>query len=154
MSRTRTPFEDTSVPVANSQGQIRKLLQGNGALSVGFESSWGPDAPRCVVRFVWPLKLTGRSTEQAVRLEVTPLPSDSRHSEEQRERQAWRGLHWYLDGTIKAAAFGLIRFEDIFLSFMEIERNGSRLGDLVMGEIEKHGQLGLTGGRLQLESGE
>lgn len=149
---SRTPFEDTSVPVERSQSQIRKLLQDSGALSVGFESTWGPDAPSCVVRFVWPLASERGNVEQAVRLDVTPLPPDQRHREDQRERQAWRGLAWYLDGTIKAAAFGLIRFEDVFLSFMEVD-HGLTLGALVKQQIDRDGRLSLTRGVLELEDG-
>lgn len=151
-SRARTPFEDTSVPVERSQSQIRKLLQEAGALSVGFESTWGPDAPSCVVRFVWPLASDRGRVEQAVRLDVTPLPPDQRYAEAQRERQAWRGLAHYLEGTIKAATFGLIRFEDVFLSFMEVD-HGLTLGTLVKQQIDRDGRLSLTGGVLELEDG-
>jgi hypothetical protein len=152
VTRPRTPFEDTSVSVARSQEGIRRLLQTAGALAVGFESTFGPDEPRCVVRFVWPLKTPhGTTTAQAVRLEVVPLPPGAGRSEEQRERQAWRGLAHYLEGTIKAATFGLIRFEDVFLSFLELDRDGTTLGDVVMGELERHGRLTLDAGRLELE---
>lgn len=154
MTRARTPFEDTSVTVERSQAQIRKLLQQHGALGVGFESRWGPDEPRCVVRFVWPLQTRGHRADQAIRLEVTPLPPDRSLDAAQRERQAWRGLAWYLDGTVKAAAFGLIRFEDIFLSFMELDAGGTTLGNVVMEQIEQHGRLRIEHGRLELEAGE
>ena len=141
--------------MARSQEQIRKLLQGNGALGVSFESTWGPDEPHCIVRFVWPLKLReGHTTNQGIRLEVTPLPPDRSINDAQRERQAWRGLAWYLDGTIKAAAFGLIRFEDIFLSFMEIGRGEATLGKVVMDQIEEQGHLQIDQGRLALPPGQ
>jgi hypothetical protein len=131
---TRTPFEDTSVAVERSKEQIRKLLRDAGAVAVQFDEEWG-EKPICRVRFIWPLG----QHRQTVRLEVTPLPaSDSspRISAEQRERQAWRGLAHYLEGTIKAATFGLIRFEDIFLSFMELGPGDTRrVGDVVVPEL-------------------
>jgi hypothetical protein len=51
----------------------------------------------------------------------------------------------YLEGTIKAATFGLIRFEDIFLSFMELEPMGRTLGEVVIPQIES-GKLALPRG--------
>ena len=128
----KSPYEDTSVPVSRSQGAIEKLLSEAGALGVRFNQGrfqrFGvdPDALEpCVVEFIWPVT----NGQQIVRIQVTPLeptkPGWSSRSTkqwlvspEQRERQAWRGLYWYLEGTIKAAQFGLIRFEDIFLSFI------------------------------------
>lgn len=141
MADRRTPFEQTSVPIERSQGQIRTLLQKHGALGVQFEETWGEE-PTCTVRFVWSLESGQRQT---VRLEVTPLPADRRTTRDQRHRQAWRGLAWYLDGTIKAASFGLIRFEDVFLSFMEVpggEHAGRTLGDVVIPQIQA-GRLAL-----------
>lgn len=133
----RTPFEDTSVPVVRSQEQIRRLLRDAGAQSVQFTEEWG-ETPIFHVRFVWPLG----EQHQAVRLQCSPLASDKRWSIEQRERQAWRGLAHYLEGTIKAATFGLIKFEDIFLSFMELEPMGRTLGEVVLPQIAS-GQLAL-----------
>lgn len=135
MATVRTPFEDTSVPVVRSQEQIRSLLKDAGALGVQFTEEWGAP-PTFHVRFEWPL---GDSRRQAVRLMCSPLPEivgRTRKTVEQRERQAWRGLAHYLEGTIKAATFGLIKFEDIFLSFMELEPMGRTLGDVVLPQIQ------------------
>lgn len=147
---TRTPFEDTSVSVERSKDQIRRLLRDAGALGVQFDEEWGDD-PICRVRFVWPLT---DEQKQTVRLEVSPLPPSEggykrgpKISTEQRERQAWRGVAHYLEGTIKAATFGLIRFEDIFLSFMEVGNGDNRrIGDVVIPQMET--------GRLALGSGD
>lgn len=145
MTKPRTPFEDTSVPIERSQGQIRALLVKHGALGVSFEERWGEE-PLCIVRFVWPIG----EHKAAIRLEVTPLPPRESWARtgpnvDQRQRQAWRGLAWYLDGTIKAATFGLIRFEDVFLSFIEVptgEHAGKTLGEVVMPQLQA-GRLAL-----------
>lgn len=148
--RKRTPFEDTSVPVSRSQEQIRKLLRDAGAEGVQFSEEWG-DQPAYYVRFLWRMSAPdadARTVVQAVRLKVTALPDEHRgvwKSADQRERQAWRGIAHYLEGTIKAATFGLIRFEDIFLSFMEIEPMGRTLGETVIPRIQS-GQLALPRG--------
>ena len=149
MASKRTPFEDTSVSVERSKDQIRRFLKDAGALGVQFEEEWG-EQPICRVRFVWPIS---DEQKQIVRLEVTPLaPSAGGYGRgpkitaEQRERQAWRGLAHYLEGTIKAATFGFIRFEDIFLSFMEVGNGDTRrIGDVVIPAMES-GQLALPRG--------
>jgi len=64
-----------------------------------------------------------------------------RVSPEQRERQAWRALAWYLKTMLEAATFGLMRFEDVFLSFVESE-SGQTIGEAVIPMLEA--------GRLQL----
>lgn len=145
MTRQSSPFEDTTVAVVRSQEQIRKLLRDAGAHSVQFTEEWG-DPPTFHVRFEWPL---ADSRRQTVRLMCSPLPlkvGRVTRTVEQRERQAWRGLAHYLEGTIRAATFGLIKFEDIFLSFMELEPMGRTIGSVVIPQIHE--------GRLQLGRGD
>jgi hypothetical protein len=145
------PYQSTEVPVSRSQDQIRALLQTAGALGVQFDEEWG-DEPRCRVRFAWPTD----AGKVVVRLEVTPLPpgvDPSKRAQKkrvhvdaaQRQRQAWRGLAWYLDSTLKAATFGLIRFEDVFLSFIE-DGSGRTIGEVLIPQIES-GRLALPSGR-------
>lgn len=147
--RQRTPYEDTSVSVSRSQEQIRKFLREAGAEGVQFSEEWSP--PAFYVRFLWrmtPPDPDAQAVIQAVRLKVTPLPESHKgvvRSQEQRERQAWRGIAHYLEGTLKAATFGLIRFEDIFLSFMEMEPMGRTLGEAIIPQLEQ-GQLALPRG--------
>jgi hypothetical protein len=152
--RARTPFEDTSVSVARSQDQIRKLLRDAGAQGVQFSEEWG-DPPAFSVRFLWRLEAPDTAASgvvQAIRLRVEPLPEDHDgvwKTSDQRERQAWRGIAHYLEGTIKAATFGLIRFEDIFLSFMELEPMGRTLGETVIPQIAR-GRLELLPGQVEV----
>lgn len=148
MSKQRTPFEDTSVPVARSQEQIRKLLRDAGAKGVQFSEEWN-EPPAFYVRFLWqmapPPDVDAQGVIQAVRLKVNALPEQHEgvwKEQPQRERQAWRGIAHYLEGTIKAATFGLLRFEDIFLSFMELEPMGATLGERVIPQLAQ--------GRLEL----
>lgn len=159
MSRERTAYEDTSVSVLRSQEQIRKLLREAGASGVSFSEEW-TEPPSFYVRFLWrmdPPDPDAQGVIQAVRLRVNPLPESHKgvaRSREQRERQAWRGIAHYLEGTIKAATFGLIRFEDIFLSFMELEPMGRTLGEAVIPQMER-GRLSLPAGdEYVLEEGE
>jgi len=143
---TRTPYEDTSVTVSRSQDQIRQSLRKAGAEGVSFAEEWNP--PKAIVRFLWRPDEDG--AQITVRLEVTPLPAQGRSAAarerhaEQRWRQAWRGIAWYLDATLKAAAFGLVRFEDIFLSFIELPDTRT-LGEVVIPQIMA-GQLAIGDG--------
>lgn len=142
------PYSSTQVSVGRSQDQIRDLLRQSGALGVQFDEEWD-DPPKCRVRFVWPTE----TAKVTVRLEVTPLPPGRAQrgqrtvaaDEAQRQRQAWRGLAWYLDSTLKAATFGLIRFEDVFLSFIEDPATGRTIGDVVIPQILE-GRLALNEG--------
>jgi hypothetical protein len=149
--RERTAFEDTSVSVSRSQEQIRKLLRDAGADGVQFSEEW-TEPPAFYVRFLWrmqPPDPDAKVVTQAVRLRVHPLPAKHKgvvKSREQRERQAWRGIAHYLEGTIKAATFGLIRFEDIFLSFIESEPMGPTLGEVLIPMLEQ-GQRALMAGQ-------
>lgn len=151
MTTTRTPYQETSVSVERSKEAIRRSLRSAGALGVQFDEEWGDD-PKCRVRFIWPLVTAdgSRVEQQLVRLEVRPLRpvqglrGGYRIDSEQRERQAWRGIAHYLDATLKAAEFGLIRFEDVFLSFIETA-SGATVGEMLIPR--------LTSGRLELGSG-
>jgi hypothetical protein len=142
MSRTRTPYEDTSVPSARSKEQIGRALRAAGARGVQFDEEWGERASVCRVRFAWPHEGGQLSV---VRLEATTLPANGRHSVEQRERQAWRGLAWYLESNLKAATFGLIPFEAIFLAHFETGVDGRTIGQVLIPELEQ-GKLALPRG--------
>ena len=138
MSRTRTPYEDTSVPSVRSQQQIAKALRAAGARGVQFDEEWHEDASVVRVRFAWQ---HGDGPVSVVRLEARTLPPDGRVSIEQRERQAWRGLAWYLESNLKAATFGLIPFEAIFLAHFETP-DGQTIGGHLIPQIAE-GRLAL-----------
>jgi len=148
MSTARTPYQDTSVPVERSKEQIRQALKDAGARGVQFDEMWEPET-LYVVRFLWAMG-EGFDATVRVRLEVKPLPpventrSGWSISPEQRERQAWRALAWYMKTMLEAASFGLMRFEDVFLSFVEGE-DGRTIGEAVIPMLES-GRLALPKG--------
>lgn len=149
MTSTRTPYQDTSVPVERSKEQIRTALRSAGARGVQFDEEWS-DPPTLRVRFVW-CHETGKTS--VVRLDAKPLPPVKgarggwQTSPEQRERQAWRGLAWYLETNLKAATFGLVPFEAIFLAHIEIPGTpgGRTIGEHVIPQLER-GHLALPPG--------
>ena len=144
MTKARTPYEDTSVPAERSKTQIAKALRAAGARGVQFDEEWQDEGSVVRVRFAWPHG-EEEETVTVVRLEATTLPSSPRVSIEQRERQAWRGLAWYLESNLKAATFGLIPFEAIFLAHFEAP-GGRTIGEVLIPQIEQ--------GRLALPAGE
>jgi hypothetical protein len=148
-SKTRTPYQDTSVPVGRSQSNLRDLLKDAGATGIQF----GEDFERGAIeiRFGWVLENGQPAT---IRLQAVPLEpepgrysnSPPRISEQQRERQCWRGLYWYLKAMIEASQFGLLAFEDVFLSFFEARPHGPTVGEVVINQLQLHGRLELTSG--------
>lgn len=155
---TKTPYQDTSVPVARSQSALRDLLKAAGATRVEF----GEDFERGAIeiRFGWKIKPGAdypaheEGQPVTVRLQVIPLPpergryatSPDSITADQRERQAWRGLYWYLKAMLDAANFGLLAFEDVFLSFIEAEPRGATVGEVVINQLALRGRLELTAG--------
>lgn len=131
----RSPYEDTSVSVGKSQDEIRSALREAEAEGVQFEEDWSKGT--IVVRFRW--------KGMICRFEATPLPEEigprggKQRSVEQRERQAWRGMAWYITSMVKAATFGLFEFEDIFMSYFE-GQDGKTVGEVFKPQL-KAGRL-------------
>ncbi len=150
MSAPRTPYQDTSVPVERSKEQVRQMLKSAGARAIMLYEEWEPTTT-CHVTFAWPVGEDFASIQQ-VRLTVKPLPPEPgartsspwKVSPEQRERQAWRALAWYLKTMLEAATFGLLSFEDVFLSFF-VGDDGHTIGETFIPMLEQ--------GRLQLPKG-
>jgi hypothetical protein len=141
------PYRDTSVPVERSKTQIRNALKNAGARGLQLEEEWDSDGTvtDCLVRFAW---MTEAGSPMRVRFSAKPLPPELRQDGRgfkvdtgQRERQAWRGLAWYIESLCKAATFGLIPFEAVFLAYFE-DSNGRTIGEALIPQIEQ-GQLAL-----------
>jgi hypothetical protein len=131
--------------------QVREGLRAAGARGIQIEDTWEP--PRILIRFLWPTGEEGFEQVVKIRLEATPLPPEKgarggwKVSPEQRERQAWRALAWYLKTMLEAATFGLMRFEEIFLAYVEDE-NGRTIGEVVIPQLEAGRLLLPKGGAL------
>ena len=127
------PYRDTSVAVERSKTQIRNALKTAGARGLQLEEEWEDDGTvsRCYVRFMWP---TDAGEMLRVRFAAQPLPPEEgarggwQSRPTQRERQAWRGLAWYIESLTKAATFGLVPFEAVFLAYFEDPKPARRSG--------------------------
>jgi hypothetical protein len=128
------------------------MLKAAGARGLMLVEEWDKDSEveKCIVRFAWPVGENFESIQQ-VQLSVKPLPPEQgarsawKVSPEQRERQAWRALAWYLKTMLEAATFGLLKFEDVFLSFF-VTASGETIGEHIIPMLES--------GRLQLPKGQ
>lgn len=144
------PYRDTSVPVERSKSQIRDALKKAGARGLQLEEAWDADGgvEACYVRFLWP---TDAGAMLRVRFEAKPLPPEAgsrggwKVDVAQRERQAWRGLAWYIESLTKAATFGLVPFEAVFLAYFEDPATGRTLGEAIIPGLET-GKLALPRG--------
>jgi hypothetical protein len=144
-----TPYQDTSVSVARSKEQISKILRTAGARAMQMEEEWDNDGvvESCLIRFMW---MTEAGHLARVRFTAKPLaPEEGRYggwkvSPEQRERQCWRGLAWYIESLTKAATFGFVHFEEVFLPYFEDDQ-GRTIGEVLVPQIQQ--------GRLTLPKG-
>lgn len=144
---TTEPYRDTSVPVERSKTQIRDALKRAGARGLQLEEGWAEDGKveTCLVRFLWP---TDDGAMLRVRFEAKPLPPERgarggwKVDVAQRERQAWRGLAWYIESLTKAATFGLVPFEAVFLAYFEDPASGRTIGEALIPQLET-GRLAL-----------
>lgn len=144
------PYRNTDVSVERSKEQINRSLRSAGARGLQLEEAWAEDGQvtACVVRFLWP---TEQGTVVPVRFNATPLPPEKgarggwKTSPDQRERQAWRGLAWYIESMVKAAAFGIVPFEAVFLAFFEDGATGRTIGEVLIPQLEA-GKLALPRG--------
>lgn len=129
-----TSYKTTSVPIARSQEQIRKILQANGVRGVQFSEDF--ESHEVLLRFAKEVEGTVRTVRVALRIpdaperkrthrgshwvhgRLVPYPSQD-DRQEQMARATYRALHYWLKSQFEAVDFGLLRFEDIFLSHFE-----------------------------------
>lgn len=149
MPSSTEPYRDTSVTASRSKEQITQSLRGVGARGMQLEEEWDDtgNVTSCLVRFMYP---TEEGAMIRVRFKAHPLPPEPssrsgwKVSPEQRERQCWRGLAWYIESLSKAAAFGFVKFEEVFLAYFEDDK-GRTIGEALVPEIE-HGRIALPRG--------
>ncbi len=132
----RDPYGDTEVPVERSQQDIKNLLQANGVKASRFTYY----QTSALVEFVLPgpnkEELSYRIAVDTKRL--PPPKKPTQHYLDQRVRQMWRMLYWWLKAKFEAIQFGLVEKETEFLPFMMVrgERGqATTMAGLVMPRI-------------------
>ena len=136
---------DTRVPISKSQEDIRNLLARFGASKVAFEEDF--DKGTQVLRFEYPLEKE-MSVPVQFKIEIKGIKDwleengRSSWSDEylwkQAKKVAWRHIFDWTKANINLVEFGLIPFENMFLSyFSHVLPDGTykSLGDFVIPQL-------------------
>ena len=157
-------YSSTSVPVERSKEAIRKLLIQHSARGVQFTEEFStPTQPgRIHVRFAKDIDGNLRTVSVALEIPKPPEPkrkrsprrrylgngrwSDPKSSsdrDEQMYRATYRALHWWLKSQFEAVEFGLLSFEDVFLSHFEwvVDGKATTVGALIKPRLPSSGNL-------------
>lgn len=135
---TLQAYRTTTVPVHETQADVRDLLRSRQATGMQISEAWAGDEAIADVRFGMPgaaggffaYRIRVRVAPSAIEAAVataraakkrTPTPAEART---QAERQIWRLVYWWLKAQFEAADAGLVSIEEAFLPWMELP-NGS-----------------------------
>ena len=116
---------DTRVPISRSQEDIRDLLARFGAKKVAFEEDF--DKGTQVLRFLYPME-EGLDVPVQFNIEVKGIHDylkekfkrtykGDEYFFKQAKRVAWRHILDWVKANLNLVEFGLIPFENIFLSY-------------------------------------
>jgi hypothetical protein len=156
-------YRTTTVPVHESQSEVRELLRRRAATGMQISEAWSGDESFADLRFGMPASAGGfyayrirvrvptidQVIDQARKAKVK-LPTE-REARGRGERQIWRLVYWWLKAQFEAADAGLVSLEEAFLPWMELPN-----GDTTYEAMVKTGGLAkiangtlpqLTGGR-------
>jgi hypothetical protein len=131
---TLEAYRTTTVPIHESQADVRELLRARKATGMQISESWADDQVVADVRFGMPGDAGGFYAYR-IRVRVPPLvleqvrawakarkqrqPTEA-EARAQGERQIWRLVYWWLKTQFEAADAGLVSLEEAFLPWMEL----------------------------------
>jgi len=158
-------YKNTSVPIARSQEAIRKLLINFCVRGVQFSEDF--ETRKVNVKFAKEMNQTMRTVSVSMTIPEPPPAKRSRtrqgtwrngrmvysktaaDKQEQMAKATYRALHDWLKAQFVAVEFGLLTFEDVFLSHFEwILPNGaiSTVGAIVKPRLETRSSFLLDSG--------
>ena len=136
---------DTRVPISKSQDEIRELLARFGATRIAFEEDMKSGTQ--VLRFEYPLK-ESLSVPVQFKIEVKAIHDwlkesgrrtwDNDFLFKQTKKVAWRHIYDWVRVNVNLIEFGLIPFENMFLSyFSHVLPDGSyrSLGEFILPKL-------------------
>lgn len=142
---------NTSVPVARSQGVIRELLAQFGASKVTFEDDMKDGTQ--TLRFEYPYK-TDKPIPVQFKIEIAGIYNwltkgkKGKYAQykftEQAKRVAWRHIFDWVKANLNLVEFGLIPFENMFLSyFARVLPNGKwqTVGEVMIPQLNNFHKL-------------
>ena len=146
-------YKTTTVPIARSQEAIRKLLINFGVRGVQFSENF--ESGEINVRFA--KEMTGNLRTVSVSMHVPEPPKPKRRitrksiadRKEQMTRATYRALRDWLKSQFVAVEFGLLSFEDIFLSHFEwmIDGQTTTVGAILKPRLEMRPEFLIDGPR-------
>lgn len=135
---TLEAYRTTTVPIHESQADVRELLRARKATGMQITESWSGDESFADVRFGMPGDAGGFYAyrirvktpvldPEAFRVRINqtrqtrlPTPAEMTAKRSQAERQIWRLVYWWLKTQFEAADAGLVSLEEAFLPWMEL----------------------------------
>lgn len=148
-------YGSTEVSLYKSQDAIRKILVTNGVKGVQFSENF--ETREIIVKFAKEVEGNLRTVKVSMTIPEPPAPKRKQrvgpawrggrpvyrktHEErqEQMARATYRALHYWLKSQFEAVSFGLLTFEDIFLSHFEwiIDGRQGTVGELIKPYLER-----------------
>jgi len=146
-------YKTTTVPIARSQEAIHKLLINFGVRGVQFSENF--ESGEINVRFAKEVVGNLRTVSVAMHVPEPPKPrrritsKSAADRKEQMTRATYRALHDWLKSQFVAVEFGLLSFEDVFLSHFEWMINGeaTTVGALIKPRLETRPEFLIDGPR-------
>lgn len=145
-------YKNTSVSSSKSQEAIRKILIKSGVKGVQFSENF--DENKITIKFAKEINGNFRTVSVSM---IVPKPPESKRKrqvrytrgrmvygklpqekQEQMNRATYRALHYWLKSQFEAVEFGLLTFEDVFLSHFEwMMADGTKgtLGKLLQSQL-------------------
>lgn len=149
-----TAYQTTSVPTHKSQEGIRKILQAHNVRGVQFAEDF--ETRQVNVRFAKEVHGNMRTVSVSMTIPEAPTKRKRRRAtrfvrgrmvydktpaekQEQMARATYRALHYWLKSQFEAVDFGLLTFEDVFLSHFEwiIKGQAVTTGALIQPYLER-----------------
>ena len=132
VDRRTKAYAATTVSLASTQEDIRKLLKRYGAKGLQVTEQFDPSVIQ--LRFQVPVE-SGEDVGLAfVSMDIPTGEGEARNQKqvEQYRRQAGRALYFYLKTQLEAVDFGLVKLEEAFLAHFEVPGYGGTVGSRIV----------------------
>lgn len=140
-------YEQTSVSVWRSQGDISKLIMGHGGTGVGFESEppiEGFSAKLTLDSVQYMLHITARCREikrtymrRNRRWPITRTDAGMSEAMEQERRRVWRVLFYYLKNAFECADSGVVELRHVLLPHIVIPSTGKTISEHILPQLSQ-----------------
>lgn len=120
-------YDETRVPVAQSQEELKRLLLKNRASGMAFVSQ--PPMEGFQAQIV--------IDEKTYTIRVQCLARPMKHEDQQRqeERRVWRVLFFHMKALFEAANSGLMEFRELILPYI-VTRSGQTIAEHILPQLE------------------